>query len=221
MKTIILVLTLILSDSIFGQKYELIPALNCLDKTIKIDEEILLKNKLKLIIKDFKLYVNSDLNDSINVDEGNAALSHYQLVNFDSDSIPSNLTVQSFLNKTKIFVGVDSLSNVSGVYGDALDPMWGMYWSWQSGFINAKISGVLSTDSLNIPFEFHLGGYQYPFYNAQPVELSVPEHPNRLVFDIAPLVSWVLINGQEIHVMSPCSKGQEAMSKLVAGMRIE
>ena len=36
-------------------------------------------------------------------------------------------------------IGVDSLSQVSGAMGGDLDPMKGMYWSWQSGYINFKL----------------------------------------------------------------------------------
>jgi len=36
---------------------------------------------------------------------------------------------------------VDSLANVSGAMSNDLDATKGMYWSWQSGFINLKIEG--------------------------------------------------------------------------------
>jgi len=40
-------------------------------------------------------------------------------------------------------LGVDSLTNESGARGGDLDPTKGMYWSWQSGYINFKLEGSL------------------------------------------------------------------------------
>lgn len=57
--------------------------------------------------------------------------------------------------------GIDSVTNVSGVLGGDLDPTIGMYWAWQSGYINFKLEGR----SHQVPgsnFVFHLGGYAYP-----------------------------------------------------------
>ena len=57
-------------------------------------------------------------------------------------------------------VGVDSLSNVSGALGGALDPANGMYWAWQSGYINMKIEGTSSSCATRKnKFRFHIGGY--------------------------------------------------------------
>lgn len=58
----------------------------------------------------------------------------------------------------KFGVGIDSVTNVSGVYGGALDPTNGMYWSWQSGYINLKIEGNYIAPRVK-KFEYHLGGY--------------------------------------------------------------
>ncbi|MFN8393764.1 MAG: MbnP family protein, partial [Bacteroidia bacterium] len=39
-------------------------------------------------------------------------------------------------------LGIDSLTNVSGALGGDLDPTKGMYWAWQSGYINMKMEGT-------------------------------------------------------------------------------
>ena len=54
-------------------------------------------------------------------------------------------------------LGVDSLLNVSGALGGDLDPTKGMYWAWNSGYINLKLEG--STPLSPYPkgvFELHL-----------------------------------------------------------------
>lgn len=61
-------------------------------------------------------------------------------------------------------LGVDSIANVSGAMTGDLDPDKGMYWAWHSGYINLKVEGRTGHCG-NI--EWHLGGYQYPFANAQ------------------------------------------------------
>ncbi len=79
-------------------------------------------------------------------------------------------------NKIKFNIGVDSLTNVSGAFGGDLDPTNGMYWTWQSGYINFKIEGITeSCPARNHLFQFHLGGYQYPFNTLQKVELDIKD----------------------------------------------
>lgn len=71
-------------------------------------------------------------------------------------------------------LGIDSATNVAGVLGGDLDPTNGMYWTWQSGYINAKIEGVCkSCATRNNVFEYHLGGYRYPYESLQTITLDV------------------------------------------------
>ncbi len=221
MKTIKIVTILFFSSISLAQKLELKTALKFSNNSINIGEKIELNNKYKLNIKEFKIYLNT-VTESVMIDTNYFfSPEGYQLIQFEKDAVLKFDIIENTNKRTKLLIGVDSMTNVSGVMGDDLDPMWGMYWSWQSGFINAKITGVLEKEQTQIPFEFHLGGYQFPFYNAQQVELVIPDNPNLLVFDLAPLLDWVLKNGDEIHVMSPCENGQVAMKKLVDGIRIE
>lgn len=73
-------------------------------------------------------------------------------------------------------LGIDSLTNVSGALGDDLDPTTGMYWTWQSGYINFKLEGVsnLSTARKN-QFHLHLGGYAAPHNALRRVALQTPK----------------------------------------------
>ena len=47
-------------------------------------------------------------------------------------------------DKIRFNIGVDSLTNVSGIFEGDLDPANGMYWTWQSGYINFKLEGTSS-----------------------------------------------------------------------------
>lgn len=57
-------------------------------------------------------------------------------------------------------VGIDSTTNVSGNLEGDLDPASGMYWAWNSGYINMKLEGKSSScKSVKKDFQFHIGGY--------------------------------------------------------------
>jgi hypothetical protein len=54
-----------------------------------------------------------------------------------------------------------------------LDPIKGMYWAWQSGYINMKLEGKSSScKTRNNEFQFHIGGYLSPYYAIRKVALS-------------------------------------------------
>ncbi len=106
-------------------------------------------------------------------------------------------------------LGIDSLTNTAGALGGDLDPTKGMYWAWQSGYINVKIEGKsLRCPARNHEFQFHLGGYLPPFQSVQTVRLPVPKTQNLLVdFDLTAFfeqVDWAKKPG----IMSP---GAEAV----------
>jgi hypothetical protein len=73
-------------------------------------------------------------------------------------------------------IGVDSLANVSGALDGDLDPGKGMYWAWNSGYINAKLEGHPKVcHTLHQGFEFHIGGYLAPYRTIRSIALNIPE----------------------------------------------
>lgn len=60
----------------------------------------------------------------------------------------------------QFLIGVDSARNVSGAQTGALDPANGMFWSWNSGYIMAKVEGT-SPQSTQATQDiiFHVGGF--------------------------------------------------------------
>lgn len=74
----------------------------------------------------------------------------------------------------KFMVGTDSLSNVSGAMEGDLDPTLGMYWAWNSGYINVKMEGrSKSCKTLHQAFTFHIGGYLPPYQTIRKVALPL------------------------------------------------
>ncbi len=107
-------------------------------------------------------------------------------------------------------LGIDSTTNVSGAIGGALDPSNGMYWTWQSGYINFKLEGKSRICSaVNNEFLFHLGGYQSPFNSMQEVTLPCKGRDSiRIYLDVKQFLDPMDLASQH-HVMSP---GREAVS---------
>lgn len=82
-------------------------------------------------------------------------------------------------DKIKYHLGVDSLTNVSGAMGGDLDPTKGMYWAWNSGYINFKLEGVYADcPTRKNKFQFHIGGYAGNVASVQNIEhkIRVEEH---------------------------------------------
>jgi hypothetical protein len=68
---------------------------------------------------------------------------------------------------------VDSLHNCSGAQSGDLDPVKGMFWTWNSGYIFFKLEGKSpASHSPGNIFEFHVGGYRKPNNNLRGVELK-------------------------------------------------
>ncbi|MDA9262178.1 hypothetical protein N9P55_00245 [bacterium] len=133
-------------------------------------------------------------------------LKKYHLIDLE------NLTSLTFplLNKTQnkwdsisFNIGIDSNTNKNGALGGDLDPTNGMYWTWQSGYINTKIEGYSAKCSARKNyFQFHIGGYQHPNQTIKRVSLPIN---NNVIVDFKLLFSE--INLQTTHtIMSPGKK---------------
>jgi hypothetical protein len=90
----------------------------------------------------------------------------YYLVDF-SEPNTTEISLPISTNKTikavSFTIGIDSATNTAGLLSGALSPMLGMYWSWQSGYINWKIEGTSpSAKTRKNAFQFHIGGYLPP-----------------------------------------------------------
>jgi hypothetical protein len=83
-------------------------------------------------------------------------------------------------------IGVEEKMNTSGALSGSLDPVNGMYWSWQSGYINFKIEGKSpSCTTRKNKFQFHIGGYQQPFASTRSLTLDFSTtKDNVLIIDL-------------------------------------
>lgn len=86
----------------------------------------------------------------------------YHLVD---QSVPGSLSFSfeaeenSFITLS-FLIGVDSVRNVSGAQTGALDPLKDMFWTWNSGYIMAKLEGTSpQSNQVGNKIEYHIGGF--------------------------------------------------------------
>lgn len=118
-------------------------------------------------------------------------------------------------DQIRMGLGIDSVTNASGAQGGALDPTNGMYWTWQSGYINFKLEGTSARcPTRKNTFQFHLGGYQHPFNLFQSLILDV-NPTNEIVINVCFDELLSKIDFSYLHtVMSPSDQAVE-LSKVL------
>jgi hypothetical protein len=116
---------------------------------------------------------------------------------------PANI----LFNSIKFNLGIDSITNSSGAMGGDLDPTKGMYWTWQNGYINFKLEGTSNLcKTRKNEFQFHLGGYQYPYNSLQTIVLKTNSQEKiDVTIDLEKLISSIDLE-RENQIMSPCKE---------------
>jgi hypothetical protein len=128
-------------------------------------------SSFKYYIHDIKLL--NDKNETVSLS------ADYFLVD-EENSGSKRITLKVPENKYKSIswlLGVDSARNVSGAQTGALDPVNGMFWTWNSGYVMAKLEGhsPVSTLSGQI-FTYHVGGYKTPHITFREITLPFAQH---------------------------------------------
>ncbi|MBP6557352.1 MAG: hypothetical protein KA213_03235 [Flavobacterium sp.] len=138
---------------------------------LELNKQYITANKDTVTIAAFKCYI-SDIEihyaDKTVFKEKN---SHHllDLDNPNSLQIPITKRNDNVVSKVTFNIGIDSIINTSGALDGDLDPTKGMYWAWQSGYINMKLEGTSPScnpeaSGRKNQFQFHLGGYLQPNY---------------------------------------------------------
>lgn len=119
-------------------------------------------------------------------------------------------------------LGVDSVMSVSGAHSSDLDPEKGMYWAWQSGYINFKIEGSSPLcNTRRNEFQFHIGGYAGKDNALAQVALQTSDAPNEVTIEI-PLDKWMQQIDLHIQhtVMSPAPEAVQLARQLASVIKI-
>ncbi|MDP5171649.1 MAG: hypothetical protein NWR72_15490, partial [Bacteroidia bacterium] len=166
----------------------------------------------------FRIYLSDVTFFRGNEKLGTANKQHILLDAETPSSLKLEVSAVERADRVRFQVGIDSVTNMAGAMGGDLDPTNGMYWTWQSGYINLKLEGSSpSCPARKNQFQYHIGGYQAPNKTSQQVELSL-ESGDNLVIDIAMerFLEQVDIR-QTYQVMSPNAQAV-ALSRLIPSM---
>lgn len=128
----------------------------------------------KYYISDIKLYGTSPGKDKVVYGNDRSFLIRQddELSQFFSlDDVP-----EAAYDSISFLIGVDSLHSNSGAQSGALDPINGMYWTWNTGYIFLKLEGHSpGSKSPGHIFEYHIGGFREPTNFLRRVSLTFPK----------------------------------------------
>ncbi|MDE3252864.1 MAG: hypothetical protein KGO92_08650 [Bacteroidota bacterium] len=135
--------------------------------------------------------VTNILGNEITIERFRYYVSHFSVVTSDNRTIPlpeacflideedsSSRTIRLSIPDIPItgirfLLGVDSLKNVSGTQTGALDPLQGMFWTWNTGYIMAKLEGSSpEAQTAGHRFTYHIGGFRKGMETAR--NISIP-----------------------------------------------
>lgn len=185
------------------------------NETLERNKKYISETKDTLEIETFRFYISNikfHYSDATTFSESNS----YHLIDIENPNslqIPIAKTSDKTITKVIFSIGVDSLASVSGAMSGDLDPTKGMYWAWQSGFINMKIEGKSSScKTRKNAFQFHIGGYMKPNYAIRTIELKPINSNLEINVDVAELFKSIKL--AEINsIMVPGSKAMELVDK--------
>jgi hypothetical protein len=175
---------------------------------LQLDTGFVFNQKDSMVIHSLRYYI-SDIKLFQNNLEVYGETNGYHLIDL---SDPASLNIELKLIKGIVYdeisfnLGIDSATNTAGALGGALDPSKGMYWSWQSGYINLKIEGKSNVcPQFGYQFQYHLGGYLYPNLAIQNIRLKVNRKSGtelNIAFDLEQWLLQLPLTVQQ-HIMSP------------------
>jgi hypothetical protein len=130
----------------------------------------------RIVIERFRYYVS---NFTVTDTEGKIIklpVKYFLVDEEDADTKSITLEIPDMAVKSIGFMlGVDSTRNVSGIQTGALDPLKGMFWTWNSGYIMAKLEGSAeAVASAGHRFTYHIGGFRSGMNVVKKVKLDLP-----------------------------------------------
>tara|TARA_B110000208_G_scaffold127438_1_gene155058 strand:- start:2779 stop:3441 length:663 start_codon:yes stop_codon:yes gene_type:complete len=171
--------------------------------------------KLKFYFTDFQ--VKSIKGEINTIDHSN-----YLIDIFQPETLEILLSTVSFSNGDELSfnLGVSSDMNTTGAHSGALDPSNGMFWSWQSGYINFKIEGISpSSKTRQNKFQFHIGGYQSPYNTLRRLTFILNKQTTKLNLNLEEFFERTKL-AVDNQIMVPGEKANELATEFFNTMTI-
>ena len=144
----------------------------------------------EVLVLDDSVYINA-LNQDFTISKFNYYIGKIKLIksNGESTLIPGyhfiseekkttktiglNKIAGGSYNELEFIIGVDSIDNCSGAQSGDLDPINGMFWTWNTGYIFLKLEGNSeSSSAVGNTLEYHIGGYKQPNNSIRSIHLK-------------------------------------------------
>ena len=190
---------------------------------LKLYKTYISENKDSVQISQFKFYI-SELQITFNDNSVFKNKEKYTLIDIEnpkSMQLPICKKNGKVVTKILFNIGIDSTASVSGALSGDLDPTSGMYWAWQSGYINMKIEGKsTSCKTRKNQFQFHVGGYKNPFYAIRKIDLYPKSQSLSVTVDIAEIFSKVQLK-ETNSIMIPSKNAMELADYSVTMFKTE
>ena len=190
-------------------------------------KQYITSNKDTIAFETFKCYISAVQihysDNSIFMEKDSYHL--LDLENPNSLHIPITKATNKTISKVIFNIGIDSLTSTSGALAGDLDPTKGMYWAWQSGYINMKMEGKSSScnpeaSGRKNEFQFHLGGYMNPNYAIRKIELGTKNSNLDITIDVAEFFSQIKLS-ETNSIMIPGKKAMELADNSIKMFKIE
>ncbi len=147
------------------------------NQALVLEDSLQNSNGEKLVVRRFKYYIsNLVLIDEQGYKQAYADI--YYLVNEAEPSSKKIILPNANKNYSAIefVLGVDSARNCSGIQTGVLDPMQGMFWTWNTGYVFAKLEGAAPSSALPAhAFTYHIGGFKTGENVLKKIRLEIPE----------------------------------------------
>ncbi|MCH2224254.1 MAG: hypothetical protein MK066_05740 [Crocinitomicaceae bacterium] len=171
---ILLILLIVSSSSLVGQT------------TLKFSTSCNTSNDTSYVIDKLRFYVSNIAFETKTGETIKDTIIAYLIDKEDSNSFTIDFPTisRSSIRAVHLTLGTDSLTNISGVLDGDLDPINGMYWSWNTGYINFKIEGKRNIHSKTTSFEYHIGGYLTPFPTSRQLAFSTLDSSDSININI-------------------------------------
>lgn len=111
-----------------------------------------------------------------------------------SDSMSCQIqlpTENKKIQSIHFLLGIDSATNVRGIQKGVLDPVRGMFWTWNTGYVMAKMEGISPASTMpGKKFSYHVGGYAGNQNVIKSIDLSIPASPENKIVLLVDLLRW-------------------------------